>query len=95
MTQSNGSGSSSVPIEPVIAIPENVYKRKASVKHLGDHAFRETGKLEYGSKIGKMATAGGYNLELMPSRSRTGGLYLRVHPSQPCTLCSGMSPLSL
>jgi hypothetical protein len=73
LTQRDGSGSISVPTELADAVPENVNKWKACVKLLGDHTFKETGKMEYGLEIGQMAAADGYNLGLTPSRARTGG----------------------
>ena len=74
LTQRDGNGNISVPTELADAVPDNVSKWKACVKLLGDHNFKEIGKMEYGLEIGRMAAADGYNIGLTPSRARTGGL---------------------
>ena len=74
LNQRDGNGNISVPPELALAVPANVDKWKECAKLLGDHTFKETGKLEYGYEIGQIASADGYNFGPKQSGGRTGCL---------------------
>ena len=78
--QRDGNGNISIPPGLTTAMPANVNKWKECTKLLGDHTFKETGKLEYGYEICRMISANGYNLG--PCRVEGGGEFwmLNVHP---------------
>ena len=62
--QRDADGNIYIPEDLTTAVPHNVAKWKECAKMLGNHAFKETGKLEYGYEIGRMVAADRYHCGL-------------------------------